>query len=75
MRSHSDLCHSTFFLSDQENGMSEEVTKSVDSIKLFNTMKIIATYEDLLMDLAILRFAKIQWQMIGLCKEADKNSS
>lgn len=63
------------FINDQENIMNEEVTKSDDSINLFNIMKIIAAYEDLQEDLAILRFAKIQWQMIGLCKEADKNSS
>lgn len=42
-----------------EKAMNEEVTKSDDSIKLFNIMKIIAAE-----DLAILRFAKVQWQML-----------
>lgn len=55
--------------------MNEEVVKSDDSIKLFKITKIIAASEDLLKALAIVRFAKIQWQMIGLCKEADKKSS
>lgn len=52
------------FINDQENGMNEEVTKSDDSIKLFNIMKVIAAYKDLLKDLAILRFTKVQWQII-----------
>lgn len=55
--------------------MNEEVTKFDDSINLFHIMKIIAAYKDLLKDLAILRFAKIQWQMIGLCKEVAHNKN
>lgn len=38
-------------------------------------MKIIAAYKDLVKDLAILRFAKIQWQMIGLRKEVAQNKN
>lgn len=55
--------------------MNEEVTKFDDSINLFHIMKIIAAYKDLLKDLAILRFAKIQWQMIGLRKEVAHNKN
>lgn len=56
--------------------MNEEVTKSDHSIKLFNIMKINAAYEDLLKNFAIWRLTvKIQQQVIGLCREADENSS
>lgn len=48
------------FINDQENDMNEEVPKSDDSIKLFNIMKIIAAFEDLQKDYAIVRFGKIQ---------------
>lgn len=63
------------FTNDEGKVVKEEVTKSGDRIKLFTIMKFVAAYEDLLKDLAILRFAKIQWQIIGLCKKADKNNS
>lgn len=55
--------------------MNEEVTKFDDIINLFHIMKIIAAYKDLVKDLAILRFAKIQWQMIGLRKEVAQNKN
>lgn len=63
------------FINDEGKVVKEEVTKSDDRIKLFTVMKFIAAYEDLLKDPAILRFAKIQWQMIGLCEKTSKNNS